>query len=34
MFINKSKDGTNNICGKNIAVLRKKCRYITKNFGR
>ena len=23
MFINKSKDGLNNICGKNIAVLRK-----------
>lgn len=24
MFINKSKDGLNNICGKNIAVLRKE----------
>lgn len=24
MFINKSKDGLNNICGKNIAILRKK----------
>jgi len=24
MFINKSKDGLNNICGKNIADLRKK----------
>lgn len=24
MFINKNKDGLNNICGKNIAVLRKK----------
>ena len=24
MFINKSKDGTNNICGKNIAIYRKK----------
>lgn len=23
MFINKSKDGLNNICGKNIARLRK-----------
>ena len=23
MFINKSKDGLNNICGKNIAILRK-----------
>lgn len=23
MFINKSKDGLNNVCGKNIAVLRK-----------
>lgn len=23
MFINKSKDGLNNICGKNIALLRK-----------
>ena len=22
MFINKSKDGTNNVCGKNIARLR------------
>ena len=24
MFINKTKDGLNNICGKNIAILRKK----------
>ncbi len=24
MFINKSKDGKNNICGKNISILRKK----------
>lgn len=24
MFINKNKDGSNNICGKNIAFLRKK----------
>ncbi len=24
MFINKSTDGLNNICGKNIALLRKK----------
>ena len=23
MFINKNKDGLNNICGKNIAILRK-----------
>ena len=23
MFINKSKDGLNNICGKNIMILRK-----------
>lgn len=23
MFINKSKDGLNNVCGKNIAFLRK-----------
>ena len=24
MFINKTKDGLNNICGKKIAILRKK----------
>lgn len=24
MFINKSKDGKNNICGKNIALYRKE----------
>lgn len=24
MFTNKSKDGLNNLCGKNIAVLRKR----------
>jgi transcriptional regulator with XRE-family HTH domain len=24
MFINKTKDGLNNICGKNIAILRKQ----------
>ena len=24
MFINKSSDGLNNICGKNISVLRKE----------
>ncbi len=24
MFINKSKDGKNNICGKNIALFRKE----------
>lgn len=23
MFINKAKDGLNNICGKNVAFLRK-----------
>ncbi len=23
MFINKSKDGLNNICGKNISILRR-----------
>lgn len=26
MFINKSNDGLNNICGKNIAKFRKKLR--------
>lgn len=26
MFANKSKDGLNNLCGKNIAVLRKKSK--------
>lgn len=26
MFINKSKDGLNNICGKNIAALRKNLK--------
>ncbi len=24
MFINKSEDGANNICGKNIAIYRKR----------
>ncbi len=24
MFINKSFDGRNNVCGKNVAVMRKK----------
>ena len=24
MFINKSENGTNNICGENVAILRKK----------
>ena len=24
MFINKSFDGKNNVCGKNVAVMRKK----------
>ena len=23
MFINKAKDGLNNVCGKNVAFLRK-----------
>lgn len=26
MFINKTEDGLNNVCGKNVAVLRKKQR--------
>lgn len=26
MFINKSSDGTNNLCGKNVAFLRKKMK--------
>ena len=26
MFINKSTDGLNNICGKNIAIIRKNMR--------
>ena len=26
MFINKSKDGLNNVCGKNVAVFRKELR--------
>lgn len=26
MFINKSKDGLNNICGKNIAAIRKEMK--------
>lgn len=26
MFINKSEDGLNNICGKNVAMLRKKIK--------
>lgn len=26
MFINKSKDGRNNICGKKISFIRKKMR--------
>ncbi len=26
MFINKSNDGLNNICGKNIAILRKNLK--------
>lgn len=27
MFINKSKDGSNNICGKNLMVLRKNLKF-------
>ena len=26
MFINKSEDGLNNLCGKNVAVFRKRLR--------
>ena len=26
MFINKTKDGKNNICGKNIAIYRKQMK--------
>ena len=26
MFINKSKDGKNNICGKNITIFRKEMK--------
>ncbi len=26
MFINKSDDGLNNLCGKNVAVFRKRLR--------
>lgn len=26
MFINKSEDGSNNICGKNVAALRKNLK--------
>ena len=26
MFINKSTDGLNNICGKNVAILRKRLK--------
>ena len=26
MFINKSKEGLNNICGKNISCLRMECK--------
>ena len=27
MFINKTKDGKNNLCGEKIAVLRKSLKY-------
>ena len=27
MFINKAKDGTNNLCGKNVAEARKKMKF-------
>ena len=26
MFINKSEDGSNNVCGKNVAALRKNLK--------
>lgn len=26
MFINKSSDGLNNVCGKNVAILRKNMK--------
>lgn len=31
MFTNKAADGANNICGKNVALLRKKAgkRFVT-----
>ncbi len=27
MFINKAKDGRNNVCGRNIAILRKELKF-------
>ena len=32
MFINKSKDGKNNICGKNISILRKKMNLLQREL--
>lgn len=32
MFINKSKDGLNNICGKNIARMRMKMKISQKGL--
>ena len=32
MFINKSKDGLNNICGKNIALLRTNLKMSQKQL--
>ena len=32
MFINKAKDGSNNICGKKICVLRKNMKISQKKF--
>ena len=32
MFINKSKDGKNNVCGRNIARLRKELKLSQKKL--
>lgn len=32
MFINKNNDGTNNICGRNIAITRKKMNISQKKL--
>lgn len=32
MFINKTKDGRNNICGRRIAALRKAARISQREF--
>lgn len=34
MFINKAKDGLNNVCGKNIAVLRKNMELSQRQLAR